>query len=46
MEVPHLDVSSTDLRERCRDGRPLNYLVTDSVLEVIRSRGLYGEVGE
>ena len=46
VEVPHLDVSSTDLRERCRDGRPLNYLVTDSVLEVIRSRGLYGEVGE
>ena len=42
VEVPHLEVSSTDLRERCLDGRPLDYLVTDAVLEVIRSRGLYG----
>jgi nicotinate-nucleotide adenylyltransferase len=42
VEVPHLEVSSTDLRERCQDGRPLDYLVTDSVLDVIRSRGLYG----
>ena len=41
VEVPHLDVSSTDLRARCRDGRPLDYLVTDSVLDVIRERGLY-----
>jgi nicotinate-nucleotide adenylyltransferase len=42
VEVPRLDVSSTDLRERCRVGRPLDYLVTDAVLDVIRSRGLYG----
>ncbi len=44
VEVPHLDVSSTDLRARARDGRPLNYLVTDPVLEVIAARGLYAEV--
>lgn len=42
VEVPHLEVSSTDLRERCLDGRPLDYLVTDAVLDVIRARGLYG----
>lgn len=42
VEVPRLDVSSTDLRDRCRDGRPLSYLVTDDVLSVIRERGLYG----
>jgi nicotinate-nucleotide adenylyltransferase len=42
VEVPHLEVSSTDLRARCLDGRPLDYLVTDPVLDVIRSRGLYG----
>jgi nicotinate-nucleotide adenylyltransferase len=42
VEVPHLEVSSTDLRERCLDGRPLDYLVTDAVLDVIRSRNLYG----
>jgi nicotinate-nucleotide adenylyltransferase len=45
VEVPRLEVSSTDLRERCRDGRPLDYLVTDDVMEVIFARGLYG-VGE
>lgn len=42
VEVPHLEVSSTDLRERCADGRPLDYLITEPVLDVIRERGLYG----
>ena len=42
VEVPRLEVSSTDLRARCQDGRPLDYLVTDPVLDVIRERGLYG----
>jgi nicotinate-nucleotide adenylyltransferase len=42
VEVPRLEVSSTDLRARCADGRPLDYLVTDPVLDVIRARGLYG----
>jgi nicotinate-nucleotide adenylyltransferase len=42
VEVPRLEVSSTDLRARCRDGRPLDYLVPDPVLDVIRARGLYG----
>ncbi|MDJ0770580.1 MAG: nicotinate-nucleotide adenylyltransferase [Ilumatobacter sp.] len=42
VEVPRLEVSSTDLRERFTDGRPLDYLVTEDVLGVIRSRGLYG----
>lgn len=41
VEVPHLEVSSTDLRERCRDGRPLDYLVTEDVLDVINRLGLY-----
>lgn len=41
VEVPRLEVSSTDLRARCRDGRPLDYLVTEPVLAVIRGRGLY-----
>lgn len=42
VEVPRLEVSSTDLRERWRDGRPLDYLVTEDVLRVIADRGLYG----
>jgi nicotinate-nucleotide adenylyltransferase len=44
VEVPRLEVSSTDLRERAHDGRPLDYLVTDPVLEVIATLGLYQEV--
>jgi len=42
VEVPHLEVSSTDLRERVSDGRPLDYLVPPQVLAVIADRGLYG----
>ena len=41
VEVPRLDVSSTDLRSRFTDGRPLDYLITQPVLEVIRERSLY-----
>jgi nicotinate-nucleotide adenylyltransferase len=43
IEVPRLEVSSTDLRARFDDGRPLDYLVTDPVLDVIEARGLYQE---
>ncbi len=42
VEVPRLEVSSTDLRGRWSDGRPLDYLVTEDVLVVIADRGLYG----
>ena len=45
VEVPRLEVSSTDLRARFTDGRPLDYLVTDPVLQVIAERGLYGREG-
>lgn len=41
VEVPRLEVSSTDLRARFGDGRPLDYLITDEVLAVIRERRLY-----
>ena len=41
VEVPRLEVSSTDLRSRFCDGRPLDYLLTDAVLEVIEQRSLY-----
>ncbi len=42
VEVPRLEVSSTDLRSRFADGRPLDYLVTRPVLAVIAERSLYG----
>ncbi len=41
VEVPRLEVSSTDLRARVRDGRPLDYLVTEPVLDIIAMRNLY-----
>lgn len=43
VEVPRLEVSSTDLRSRVADGRPLDYLLTPAVIECIESRGLYRE---
>jgi nicotinate-nucleotide adenylyltransferase len=42
VEVPHLEVSSTDLRNRIADGRPLDYLLPPKVIAEIRSRHLYG----
>lgn len=44
VEVPHLEVSSTDLRARFVDGRPLDYLITDPVLDLIAERGLYQDL--
>ena len=41
VEVPRLEVSSTDLRQRVVDGRPLDYLVTHEVVDCIEARGLY-----
>ena len=43
VEVPRLEVSSTDLRARVRDGRPLDYLVTEPVLGIIALCKLYQE---
>ena len=45
VESPRLEVSSTDLRARFTDGRPLDYLVTAPVLAEIEKRGLYGSGG-
>jgi len=41
VETPRLEVSSTDLRARVADGRPLDYLLTPSVMASIEERGLY-----
>ena len=43
VEVPSLDISSTDLRARLADGRPLDFLVPAPVIRLIRSRRLYSE---
>ena len=41
VEVPRLEVSSTDLRERVADGRPLDYLLPPGVIACVRDRHLY-----
>jgi nicotinate-nucleotide adenylyltransferase len=41
VEVPRLEVSSTDLRARAVDGRPLDYLVTHEVADWIEVNDLY-----
>lgn len=43
VEVPRLEVSSTDLRARAVDGRPLRWLVTEPVIHVIHQRRLYAD---
>ncbi len=43
VEVPRLEVSSTDLRARVRDGRPLDYLVPPATVACLLERGLYRE---
>ena len=40
--MPRIEVSSSDLRQRASDGRPLAPFTTLSVIDEIRARGLYG----
>ena len=41
VEVPALHISSTDLRERVRNGHPIWYLVPDGIVQYIDKRHLY-----
>jgi nicotinate-nucleotide adenylyltransferase len=41
VDMPPLDISSSEIRERRRRGLPLDFLVPDPVITVIRQRGLY-----
>lgn len=43
IEVPALEVSSTDLRDRAATGRPLDFLIPEAAIRVIRDRGLYAQ---
>ncbi|HEY5501025.1 MAG TPA: nicotinate-nucleotide adenylyltransferase [Candidatus Humimicrobiaceae bacterium] len=41
MEVPALAISSTDIRQRVREKRPIDYLVPEGVSNYILKHGLY-----
>ena len=41
LPIPRLDVSSTAVRQRLAEGRPIDGLVPSVVVQVIRERGLY-----
>ena len=41
MQMPGIDVSASELRERVRSGRPIDFLVPTAVRGYIRKQGLY-----
>lgn len=41
IDGPRLDISSSELRQRAADGRPLRYLLPDAVAAYIAEHGLY-----
>ena len=41
MNIPALAISSTDVRERVREGRPIRYLVPEGVKSYIEKAALY-----
>lgn len=45
IRMPEIGVSSTRVRRRVAEGRPIRYLVPDPVAELISERGLYREAG-
>jgi nicotinate-nucleotide adenylyltransferase len=42
VEIPALEISSTDLRDRAETGRPLDFLIPEPAIRVLRERSLYG----
>jgi len=46
MDKPQINISATEIRERVRQGLPIDDMVPPAVAEYIRKRGLYGERSE
>lgn len=43
LNAPVIEISSTEIRKRLRDGKSVRYMLPDSVLEYIEKYNLYGE---
>lgn len=41
--IPRLDISSSEVRARLRDGRPVDGLVPPAAIRIIQERGLYAD---
>jgi nicotinic acid mononucleotide adenylyltransferase len=41
IDMPLCGASSTTVRQRAREGRPLRHLVPEAVIRLIEERGLY-----
>jgi nicotinate-nucleotide adenylyltransferase len=41
VDTPEIGISSTEIRDRVRSGRPIDFLVPDDVAGYIRDQGLY-----
>ena len=42
LEMPRIDISSTLVRRRAAEGKPIRYLVPDKVANLIGAQSLYG----
>ena len=42
LDMPLIQVSSSAIRRRVREGQPIRYLVPDRVVDYITSKDLYG----
>jgi len=45
VDIPQLNISSTELRARAADGRPLDFLVPAAAVRCMRQRGMYAVRG-
>lgn len=46
LEIPGIAISSTDIRARVAEGRPIDYLVPAEAVRYIRDHGLYADARE